>query len=115
MDKKALFQTLAIAALVDGELAPEEKALLERHAAALKLDPNDAVEIVSRVKKGAITEIARPESPQARLSLFGAIVQIVRADRKLTKTEQKLVKRIGAAFEIPVENVEHALRGRPVE
>lgn len=114
MDSKALFQTLAIAAFVDGEIGPEEKALLDRHAVALKLLPSEAQDILDKVKRKEAAGIAKPEHPQARLSLFAAVVQIVRADRKLTKTEQKLVKRIGNAFDIPEENVEHALRGRPV-
>ncbi|HZU98292.1 MAG TPA: TerB family tellurite resistance protein [Planctomycetota bacterium] len=114
MDAKHLFQTLAIAALVDGALGVEEKLLLDRHAGALKLLPSEAQEIIDAVASGKATGIDKPEKPEARLSLFKAVVQIVRADRKLTKTEQKLVKRIGNAFDIPEETVEHALRGRPI-
>jgi hypothetical protein len=114
MDAKHLFQTLAIAALVDGSLGFEEKMLLDRHAGALKLLPSEAQAIIDAVAAGKATEIKKPESPDARLSLFKAVVQIVRVDRKLTKTEQRLVKRLGNAFDIPEAMVEDALRGRPI-
>jgi uncharacterized tellurite resistance protein B-like protein len=114
MESKDLFQTLAIAALIDGSLGLEEKLLLDKHAAALKLLPSEAQDILDRVGKGELTGIAKPASPEARQKLFDAVVKIVRIDRKLTKTEQKLVKRVGNALEIPEETVEHALRGRPI-
>jgi uncharacterized tellurite resistance protein B-like protein len=114
MEAKHLFQTLAIAALVDGAVGVEEKMLLDRHAAALKLLPSEAQEIMDNVTAGRAAGIEKPATPEARMSLFKAVVQIVRCDRKLTKTEQKLVKRVGNAFEIPEEMVEHALRGRPI-
>jgi hypothetical protein len=114
MEAKHLFQTLAIAALVDGSIGFEEKMLLDRHAATLKLLPSEAQGIIDNVAAGKATEIHKPETPEAREKLFKAVVQIVRVDRKLTKTEQKLVKRIGNALEIPEETVEHALRGRPI-
>jgi len=41
-------------------------------------------------------------------------VQIVRIDKKLTKTEQKLVKRLGNALDIPEPTMEDALKGRPI-
>lgn len=114
MDAKHLFQTLAIAALVDGALGFEEKMLLDRHASHLKLLPSEAQAIIDQVAAGKLTEIAKPSSPEARASLFKAIVQIVRVDRKVTKTEQKLVKRIGNALDIPEDQVEKALEGRPI-
>src|SRR4051812_43823939 len=114
MDAKHLFQTLAIAALGDGAIGFEEKMLLDRHAGALKLLPSEAQGIIEAVAAGKATEIHKPESPEARLSLFKAVVQIVRVDKKLTKTEQKLVKRLGNALDIPEETVEDALRGRPI-
>jgi hypothetical protein len=114
MDAKHLFQTLAIAALVDGSIGFEEKMLLDRHASALKLLPSEAQGIIDSVAAGKSTGIHKPESPEARASLFKAVVQIVRVDKKLTKTEQKLVKRLGNALDIPEETVEDALRGRPI-
>ena len=114
MDAKHLFQTLAIAALVDGSIGFEEKMLLDKHAGALKLLPSEAQAIVDEVASGKATEIHKPEKPEARLSLFKAVVQIVRVDKKLTKTEQKLVKRLGNALDIPEETVDQALKGRPI-
>jgi uncharacterized tellurite resistance protein B-like protein len=114
MEAKHLFQTLAIAALVDGALGFEEKMLLDRHASTLKLLPSEAQAIIDEVASGKATGIAKPENAHSRLSLFNAVVQIVRVDRKLTQAEQKLVKRLGNALDIPEETVEHALRGRPI-
>src|SRR2546423_647799 len=114
MEAKHLFQTLAIAALVDGTIGFEEKMLLDRHASALKLLPSEAQGIIDTVAAGKATGIHKPESPEARMSLFKSVVQIVRVDKKLTKTEQKLVKRLGNALDIPEQMVEDALRGRPI-
>lgn len=115
MEAKHLFQTLAIAALVDGSIGFEEKMLLDRHASALKLLPSEAQAIIDAVASGKATEIAKPSSVEGRAKLFKAVVQIVRVDKKLTKTEQKLVKRLGNALEIPEETVDEALRGRPID
>src|SRR4051812_2239719 len=114
MDTKHLFQTLAIAALVDGSIGFEEKMLLDRHAGALKLLPSEAQGIIDSVASGKAPEIHKPASPEARLSLFKAVVQIVRVDKKLTQTEQKLVKRLGNALDIPEPTMEAALKGRPI-
>ncbi|MBI3725576.1 TerB family tellurite resistance protein [bacterium] len=114
MDNRTLFQTLAIAALVDGEISAEESALLEKHAATLKLLPSEAKEILDDVKSGKSAGIAKPHHPEARLSLFRAVVQIVRADKKLTGKEHELLRRLGNALEIPVETVDQALKGKKV-
>ena len=114
MEKKDLFQTLAIAAQIDGGLGLEERMLLEKHAQALALPAADAQAILDAVASGKATEIKKPEKPEARMSLFKAVVQIVRADRKLTKGEQKLVKRLGNALDIPEPDVENALKGRAI-
>lgn len=114
MDAKQLFQNLAIAALVDGAIGFEEKMLLDRHASALKLLPSEAQGIIDSVASGKATEIKKPNSPEARASMFKAVVQIVRVDRKLTQGEQKLVKRLGNVLDIPEATIEDALRGRPI-
>jgi uncharacterized tellurite resistance protein B-like protein len=114
MDAKHLFQNLAIAALVDGAIGFEEKMLLDRHASALKLLPSEAQGIIDSVASGKATEVRKPASPEARLSMFKAFVQIARIDKKLTQGEQKLLKRLGNALDIPENIVEDALRGRPV-
>src|SRR3954470_11013446 len=113
MDAKQLFQNLAIAALVDGSIGFEEKMLLDNHASALKLLPSEAQGIIDSVASGKATEIKKPESPEARAKLFKAVVQIARIDKKITQTEQKLIKRLGNALDIPENVVEDALRGRP--
>ena len=115
MDSKHLFQTLALAALVDGSIGIEEKMLLDRHAGALKLLPSEAQAIIDQVASGKATEIHKPASPEARLKLFKAVVQIVRVDKKLTKGEQKLVKRLGNALDIPEPTVDEALKGRAID
>jgi uncharacterized tellurite resistance protein B-like protein len=112
MESTHLFQTLAIAALVDGSIGFEEKMLLDRHASALKLLPSEAQKIIDEVASGKAAGIHKPKSPEAREKLFKAVVQIVRVDKKVTPTEQQLVKRLGNALDIPEEKVEDALRGR---
>lgn len=91
----AVVRTMAAAALADGEMAPEERAVLEGNLDDSGLDP----EQIQRVRKdlvlpptpGELAEMVEdlPEvqAAEARETLFRAAALIVHADREVGETE----------------------------
>ncbi|MCO5172549.1 MAG: hypothetical protein M9894_40145 [Planctomycetes bacterium] len=110
MEAELYFQNLALAALVDGELDDRETALLEKHAENLRLSSEKAQEILNRVAAGELTEFYKPQSREARERAFKAVVRILRADKKLTGKEQKMIKLLGVRMEIDDAQIDQALR-----
>ena len=95
MDAEQYFTNLALAAMVDGNLADEERVLLEQHAENLRLSSEQAQSILDRVHSGELKGFVKPQSPEARKAAFKAVVRILRADKVLTSKEQKMIKLIG--------------------
>lgn len=109
MDAEQYFANLALAAMVDGVLADEERVLLEKHAENLRLTSEQAQSILNRVFSGEVTEFVKPQSPEARKAAFKAVVRILRSDKKITRTEQKMIRLLGTKMEIAPHMVENAL------
>jgi hypothetical protein len=110
MEAELYFQNLALAALVDGELDDRETALLEKHAENLRLSSEKAQEILNRVASGELKEFYKPQSKEARERAFKAVVRILRADKKLTGKEQRMIKLVGVRMEIDDAQIDEALR-----
>lgn len=110
MEAELYFQNLALAALVDGELDDRETALLEKHAENLRLSSEKAQEILNRVATGELKEFYKPQSKEARERAFKAVVRILRADKKLTGKEQRMIKLVGVRMEIDDASIDAALR-----
>ncbi len=110
MEAELYFQNLALAALVDGELDDRETALLEKHAENLRLTSEKAQEILNRVAAGELKEFYKPQSKEARERAFKAVVRILRADKKLTGKEQRMIKLVGVRMEIDDAQIDEALR-----
>lgn len=109
MDAEQYFTNLALAAMVDGNLADEERVLLEQHAENLRLSSEQAQSVLNRVFSGELTEFVKPQSPEARKAAFRAVVRILRSDKKITRPEQKLIRVLGAKMEIAPDQIEAAL------
>ena len=112
MDPEQYFTNLVLAAMVDGELDDAEVALLEKHAANLRLTEEQAQTILNKVFNGELSEFVKPQSPEARKAAFRAVVRILRADKKLTGKEQKMIKLLGVRMEIPDDMVDSALSAK---
>lgn len=112
MDPEQYFANLVLAAMVDGELDDAEVALLEKHAENLRLTEEQAQAILNRVFSGELKEFVKPQSPEARKAAFRAVVRILRADKKLTGKEQKMIKLLGVRMEIPDDMIDSALSAK---
>jgi uncharacterized tellurite resistance protein B-like protein len=86
MNAKELFTNLAIVANIDGELALQERLLLDRYAKKLKIDFLTAQKILDQVKSGQSSRI-----------------KIVRCDDKITTNEQTVLRRVGNLLQIDDE------------
>ena len=112
MDAEQYFTNLALAAMVDGNLADEERQLLEQHAENLRLSSDQAQSVLNRVFAGELTEFVKPQSPEARKAAFKAVVRILRADKKITRVEQRMIRLVGLKMEIPDDLIDGALSPR---
>jgi len=109
MDPVQYFTNLALAAFVDGEFDQTELALLERHAENLRLTSDQAQDVLNRVATGELKRFVKPKSSEARQAAFRAVVRILRADRKITSKEQRMIKVLAEKMEIDAETVQKAL------
>ena len=109
MDPEQYFTNLVLAAMVDGHLDDAEVALLEKHAENLRLAEDVAQDILNRVFNKELTEFVKPQSPEARKAAFRAVVRILRADKKITRKEQAMIRLLAKKMEIPNEMVAAAL------
>ena len=103
MNAKELFTNLAIVANIDGELALQERLLLDRYAKKLKIDFLAAQKILDQVKSGQSSRFTKPKTPKARRALYKAMIKIVRCDDKITANEQRVLRRIGNLLQIDDE------------
>lgn len=93
-------ENLAAAALADGALAPAEEAMLARHADRLGFSPEQARAFVARAQGGAV-KLHLPRSEDDRLATFEAIVEVVRADLRLTDRERRMIEVLADRLEVP--------------
>src|SRR5262245_40579526 len=108
MDSKDLFANFCLAAMIDGKLGDSEKKFLGAKAKALKLNSNDANDILKKVASGEVTGFKKPESAAARRRLYEECVALLRADKQLTGEEQEFLRRLGNALEIEEEDMKKA-------
>ncbi|MCR9265390.1 MAG: TerB family tellurite resistance protein [Flavobacteriaceae bacterium] len=93
----AHFATLATLAAVDGEINPEEKAILDKFA--FKLNITDA-EYKEVMEKGNKYPIETPHSGEKRYQRLFEFFQIIFSDHQIDEPERKIVERyaIGLGF-----------------
>lgn len=109
MEPVQYFTNLTLAAYVDGHIDPAELALLEQHAENLRLTSEEAQSVLNRVASGELREFVKPKSPEARQAAFRAVVRIIRADKKITRAEQRMIRVLGKTMEISAAEVDQAL------
>lgn len=112
MEAEHYFTNLALAALVDGKLDEKELRLLEKHAENMRLSSEQAQSILNRVASGELKQFHKPQSKEAREKAFKAVVRIVRADKRITKAEQRMIKLLGVQMEIPDAQIDAALSAK---
>lgn len=113
MDNRDLFTNLAIVAAIDGDVALQERLLLDEYAKKLKIGFLEAQQIIDEVKKGKRQSFSKPRNPKVRENMYRAMIRIVRSDARITRKEQKLLKRIGNLLDIDEELMRSALDQAP--
>lgn len=111
MDPKKLFTNLALIANIDGELALQERLLLDQYAKKLNIGFLEAQRILDDVRAGKVQAFAKPKSPEGRRRLYKAVIKIIRSDNKITGEERAVLRRLGNLLEIDEELMKKALEG----
>lgn len=93
----AHFATLATLAAVDGEINPEEKAILDKFAFKLDITEAEYNEVMKRENK---YPIETPHSGEKRYQRLYEFFQIIFSDHEIDAQERKIVEKyaIGLGF-----------------
>jgi uncharacterized tellurite resistance protein B-like protein len=93
----AHFATLATLAAVDGEINPEEKAILDKFAFKLNITEAEYKEVMKRENK---YPIETPHSGEKRYQRLFEFFQIIFSDHEIDAQERKIVEKyaIGLGF-----------------
>ena len=105
----ARFRVLASAALVDGNVAPAERAVLEKAAQEMGVAPDQIDDVLAQVAKGE-GKGALPKDPAERKQMFSALVKLFAADGVITKEEERFFCRVAPRFGIDEMEAETILR-----
>ncbi len=101
----AVVRTMVAAALADGHLAPEEKAIIQKHLSESGLSEEQTAQVhkdlVLPPSPGELAALAPDGETREALYRFGALV--VLADQHASDLERGWLKRLAAAFEIDGE------------
>ena len=103
------FRVLASAALVDGNVASQEYAVLSRAAVEMGVPVEQVDEILSDVAAGNV-KAAIPKDPKERSQVFRSLVDLFVADGKITKEEETFFFRISPKFGIDEQQADMILR-----
>ncbi|NDV42503.1 TerB family tellurite resistance protein [Flagellimonas sediminis] len=93
----AHFATLASLAAIDGEINPQEKAILEKFAFKLNITEQEVKEVMKKENK---YPIETPHSGEKRFKRLFEFFQIIFSDHDIDEGERKMVERyaIGLGF-----------------
>ncbi|WP_420321251.1 TerB family tellurite resistance protein [Flagellimonas sp.] len=103
----AHFATLATLAAVDGEINPNEKALLDKFA--FKLDITDA-EYKEVMKKENKYPIETPHSGEKRLMRLFDFFQVIFSDHEIDDVERKMVEKYAVGLGFPTKKAEEIIK-----
>ena len=106
MDSNLRFKTLAMAAMVDGEIQPEERILLLNLAKRMGLPLQDSHAILNKVHHDPDFVPPIPAHPSERVTLFMEFADILAADGVIQDSEMKILKRIAPSFGFQEDKVE---------
>lgn len=95
----AHFATLCSLAAVDGEINPEEKAILDKFAFRLNITDDEYKEIMKKENK---YPIETPHSAEKRLKRLYDFFQIVFSDDEISDAEKRMVNKyaVGLGFHV---------------
>ncbi|MCP4661707.1 MAG: tellurite resistance TerB family protein [bacterium] len=103
----AIVRTMVAAALADGHLAPEEKAIIQKHLGKSGLGEDQIRQIhqdlVLPPSTAELAALAPGAEAREALYRFGAL--IVLADRQTSDLERGWLSRLASALELPAERV----------
>lgn len=100
------FHVLAVMALADSKLVPEEKDLLLRCAEWLGLSRQEAGWILSQVARGrGLQHAVLPSDPAIQERLFHGLVNVAIADGVVSPEEVRCLQELGPSFGIEVGRV----------
>ena len=105
------FEALVVAAFVDGNLADEERAVLRRKATEMDIPVGQFDEILDRGRKGQL-RVFLPSSPEERLELLDSLIDVICADGRLDRTENRLLLRLGGHLKINASALGRRVRAR---
>jgi hypothetical protein len=106
MDATLRFRTLASAAMVDGEIQPEERILLMNAAKRMGLRLQETHALLNRTHHEPDFVPPVPAHPSERVTLFMEIADILAADGIVQESEMKLLKRVAPSFGFHPDKVE---------
>ncbi len=104
----AIVRTMVGAALADGHLAPEEKAIIQKHLGDSGLSEEQTKQIhQDLVLPPSLEELAAmaPDA-QDRETLYRFAALVVLADQQASDLERRWLERLAAAFELTAERKE---------
>lgn len=110
MDPEQQFRLLAVAALVDGHFAPEERAVLLQHSRALGLELADAERVIRDVAGGTSPATSAPSDPAQRAEVFAQVVSVLVADGELQPAECAFLRKVAPAFGVHPDDAEQRAR-----
>lgn len=101
----AAVRTLVAAALADGQLADEEKEIIDRHLGHSNLTPEQCRQVRRDMALPATpSELAAQASdPELRGALYRFAFLMVKADQHVADLELSWLERLGEAFELTAE------------
>jgi uncharacterized tellurite resistance protein B-like protein len=109
LDSIRRFGLLAHAAYVDGRLAPEERAILDRKARDLGVAEPAAAEMLDLARRRQLPFEVPPDAAE-RARLFDEIVDLEVADGVVQPSEESLLRRLGKTLGLGPADVHERLR-----
>lgn len=110
MDSNLRFQTLAFAAMVDGEIQAEERILLLNAAKRMGIPLHETHAILNKIHHDLDFVPPVPAHPAERVTLFMEIADILAADGIIQEPEMNLLTRVAPSFGFHPDKVERITR-----
>ena len=102
----AHFATLASLAAVDGEINPQEKAILDKFAFKLNITEAEYKEVMNKENK---FPIETPHSGEKRLRRLFDFFQIIFSDNEMDDLERKMVEKYAIGLGFPLKKAEEII------
>jgi hypothetical protein len=99
MDAQARFRILAVAAVIDGEVANSEKAFLDQMAQDLGIAEDRADRILKEAAK--TKTISVPQELKDADDIINDIIRLILVDDRVSLPEKRYLRAIGEALNIP--------------